>query len=223
MSWTIPIPEPDTEARRLLDAVLERACRQKVLMFCSSPDQLSATSHYPSAFRRERFFLIGAAHDDGSAFGHAGKGNDFIFPGVNISTSAGGSLPAYLADKTASTKESTGSSIATALAAGLAAMVTYCFKASALAVVSRRFLLQQGGSDYAATAASELVKPGDVDRMAEHEVLRSAFTRIGRMENGQFIQVWDRFGPASRELEAETSYETKLTHIMNLCSNLIDR
>ncbi|KAK7414636.1 hypothetical protein QQX98_006493 [Neonectria punicea] len=218
MSWTIPVPPEGSEEKRLLDSVLERACKQKVLMFCSSSDQISSTEHYPSAFRRRRFFLIGAAHDDGSAYGHAGKDNDFIFPGVNVNTTGGSSLPVYLADKTSSTKESTGSSVATALAAGLAAMITYCFKASALAIVTAR---TQQGKDYG--AGPELVKPGDADRIAEHNILKTAFSRIGKMESGQFIPVWDRFGPASQVLEAENKYEDKLTHIMNLCSNLIER
>ncbi|EEU42353.1 uncharacterized protein NECHADRAFT_40446 [Fusarium vanettenii 77-13-4] len=218
MSWTIPVPEDGSKEKQLLDAVLERACRQKVLMFCSSSDQINATEHYPSAYKRQRFFLIGAAHDDGSAYGHAGKDNDFIFPGVSVNTNGGNSLPLYLADKTSSTKESTGSSIATALAAGLAAMITYCFKASALGIVSAR---TQQGKDY--ISGSELVKPGDVDRIAEHEVLKAAFGRFGNMENGQFIPVWNRFGPASDVLEGEIKYESKLTCVMNLYSNLIER
>lgn len=219
MSWTIPVPAEGSDEKKLLDSVLERACKQKVPMFCSSSDQISDTDHYPSAFRRHRFFLIGAAHDDGSVYGHAGKDNDFIFPGVNVNTSGGRSLPLYLADKTSLTKESTGSSIATALAAGLAAMITYCFKASALATVMAR---TQQGKDY--VARPELVKQADVDRIAEHDVLKTAFSRIGKVENGQFIQVWDRFGPASNDLEDDNkSEEDKLECIMNLCSNLIER
>ncbi|KAL6402302.1 hypothetical protein AUP68_14774 [Ilyonectria robusta] len=219
MSWTIPVPAEGSEEKKLLDSVLKRACERKVLMFCSSSDQISDPNHYPSAFNRDQFFVIGAAHDDGTAYGHAGKNNDFIFPGVNVNTSGGRSLPLYLADKTSSTKESTGSSIATALAAGLAAMITYCFKASALATVMAR---TQQGKDY--VAGPELVKKGDVDRIAEHDVLKKAFSRIGKVGSGQFIPVWDRFGPASRYLEeANKSDEDKLECIMNLCSNLIER
>ncbi|KAF5676119.1 intracellular serine protease [Fusarium heterosporum] len=219
MSWTIPVPAEGSDEKRLLDSVLERACKQKVLMFCSSSDQISDTDHYPSSFRRHRFFLIGAAHDDGSAYGHAGKNNDFIFPGVNVDTSSGRSLHLYLADKTAASEESTGSSIATALAAGLAAMITYCFKASALATVIARM---QQGRDY--MIRPELVKQTDVDRIAEHDVLKGAFNRIGKLENGQFIQVWDRFQPATEYLKDDLkSDEDKLEFIMNLCSNLIER
>ncbi|KAM0453024.1 hypothetical protein ACHAPV_009266 [Trichoderma viride] len=219
MSWTLPIPEEGSQEKQLLDSVLKTACNENVLMFCSSADKINKPEHYPSAYMRKRFFLIGAAHGDGTAYGHAGKSNDFIFPGVNVNTSSGSSLPVYLADKTSSNKESTGSSIATALAAGLAAMVTYCFKASALAIVTARM---QQGIDY--VAGAELVKPGDVDKIAEHNILKTAFSRIGKIESGQFIPVWDRFGPASLIFEADgKTYEEKLTCIMNLCSNLIER
>ncbi|KAF4994268.1 hypothetical protein FGRMN_5906 [Fusarium graminum] len=219
MSWTIPVPSEGSEEKKTLDSVLERACKQKVLMFCSSSDQISDTDHYPSSFRRHRFFLIGAAHDDGSAYGHAGKNNDFIFPGVNVNTSGGQRLHLYLADKTAVSEESTGSSIATALAAGLAAMITYCFKASALAAV---IVGIRQVRDY--TIRPQLVKKADVDRIAEHDVLKGAFNRIGRLENGQFIQVWDRFQPATEHLKDDLkSDEDKLECIMKLCSNLIER
>ncbi|EFQ29551.1 hypothetical protein CGRA01v4_14827 [Colletotrichum graminicola] len=217
MSWTMPVPPEGSKEKQLLDSVLEKACSRNVLMFCSSSDQISETKHYPSAFRRSRFFLIGAAHDDGSAYGHAGKDNDFIFPGVNVNTSGGANLSAYLADKMASSKESTGSSIATALAAELAAMITYCFKTSELAIVTAKI---QQGKDY--IAGPELVQRGDVEKIAQHNVLKTAFNRIGKMDNGQFIKVWNRFQPAIRILEGEGEYETKLACIMKLCSNLIE-
>ncbi|KAK1636424.1 hypothetical protein BDP81DRAFT_481135 [Colletotrichum phormii] len=205
MSWTLPVPSEGSEEKRLLYLVLERACNQNVLMFCSSPDQISAAPHYPSAFRRSRFFLIGAAHDDGSVYGHAGKNNDFIFPGVNVNTSSG--------------SESTGSSIATALAAGLAAMITYCFKASALGSFMARM---QQGEDHVAGPELASVHPDDVNRIAQHTILKTAFHRLGKMENGQFIEVWKRFQTASQILEGENKYEEKLSCITKLCSNLIE-
>ncbi|KAK1590743.1 uncharacterized protein LY79DRAFT_553874 [Colletotrichum navitas] len=179
MSWTILVPPGGSKEKQLLSSALEKACSRKVLMFCSSSDQISETKHYPSGFRRSRFFLIGAAHDDGSAYGHAGKDNDFIFPGVNVNTSSGASLSAYLDEKVLSSKESTGSSIATALAAGLAAMITYSFKTSELAIVTAKM---QQGKDY--IAGPELVQPGDVERIAQHSVVKTAFNKIGKIDNG---------------------------------------
>ncbi|UPL00847.1 hypothetical protein LCI18_011781 [Fusarium solani-melongenae] len=203
-----------TSAAFVIEAALEKKAS---IISMSWTIPINATEHYPSAYKRQRFFLIGAAHDDGSAYGHAGKDNDFIFPGVSVNTSGRNSLPLYLAEKTSSTKELTGSSIATALAADLAAMITYCFKASALGIVSAR---TQQGKEY--ISGPELVKPGDVGKISEHEVLKAAFSRFGNMENGQFIPVWNRFGPTSDVLEGEIKYESKLTYIINLYSNLIE-
>ncbi|KAF5560550.1 intracellular serine protease [Fusarium napiforme] len=192
MSWTIPKPEEGSKLKQRLDAVLERACNQKVVMFCSSSDQIDNTEHYPSAYNQERIFRIGAAHDDGSPWGHSGKGNHFIFPGVNVDTSGGRSLPQYLADKRIAPKESTGSSIATALAAGLAAMITHCFKATALSSALAR--VQQGKDGQVQV---DLGKESDVKRISEYDVLEEAFKKLGRAHNDQFIQVWKRFDPAN--------------------------
>ncbi|KAM0551737.1 hypothetical protein ACHAPJ_008304 [Fusarium lateritium] len=219
MSWTIPVPADGSDEKHALDLVLETACKRKVPMFCSLSDRISSTEHYPSAFRRHHFFLIGAAHDDGSAYTHAGKGNHFIFPGVNVNTSGSRNLSEYLANQTSLSKESTGSSIATALAAGLGAMITYCFKASALGSVTAR---AQQGKEF--VARSELIKLSDVERIVEQNVLKTAFSRIGKAEGDPFIHVWDRFRPACKELEdVRTSHKDKVQCIMNLCSNLIER
>ncbi|KAF5565820.1 intracellular serine protease [Fusarium phyllophilum] len=194
MSWTIPKPEQGSKLRERLDAVLKRACDRKVIMFCSSSDQIDNTEHYPSAYDKKRIFRIGAAHDDGSPYGHSGNDNHFIFPGVNVNTSGGRSLPQYLADKRLAPKESTGSSIATALAAGLAAMITHCFKATALSSALAR--VQQGKDEQ---VHADLGKESDVKRISEHDVLGEAFKKLGKAHNDQFIQVWKRFNPAIQD------------------------
>ncbi|KAF4976453.1 hypothetical protein FZEAL_6891 [Fusarium zealandicum] len=190
MSWMIPVSQNRSEQKEVPDAVLERGCKQNVLMFCSSSDKLSSIGHYPSAFKHQRSFFIGAAHNHGSPYGHVGKGNDFISPGVNINTVGGSTLPAYLADKTCSTKYNTGSSIAAALAAGLAATITYCFNASALAIITA---MVNQRNNY--LAGSELVNPEHVGRIAEYETLNKTFIKIrtkGLMANELFIPVWER-------------------------------
>ncbi|UKZ75095.1 hypothetical protein TrVFT333_002767 [Trichoderma virens FT-333] len=202
MSWTIPVPADGSKEKQRLDSVLKRACSEKVLMFCSSSDQISTTQHYPSAYKRNQFLLIGAAHDDGSAYGHAGRDNDFIFPGVNVRTNDGsGLLPSYLATKTFMTTESTGSSIATALAAGFAAIIIYCFKASVLGIAITRIR----SSSFIDEA--DIVRPMDLDKLSDPNVLKMAFSRIGEMENGSFIPIWEKFKDAIGELQPENEYK----------------
>ncbi|RSL72490.1 hypothetical protein CEP53_001144 [Fusarium sp. AF-6] len=147
-------------------------------MFCSLLDQINATEHYPSAYKHLKLFLIGTSYDYSSAYGHAGNDNDLIIPGVSVNTRGGNSLHLHPADKTCSTKKSTGSSTVTALATHLAAMITYCSEASALGIASAR---TEQGKDY--VSGSELVKPGNVDKIVEHEVLKAAFGRFGNKEN----------------------------------------
>ena len=215
MSWTIPIPEEGSPTRTQIDEVLKRACEQKILMFCSSPDQKSQTRHYPWHYDRDKIFLIGAADDSGTAYNHSGPDSNFIFPGVNVNTSN----KSYTGDPEAFVQRSTGSSIATALAAGLAAMVTYCFKASAIHSVTTR--IAQGKPP---TGVAELVKPEDVDKIAQHDGLKKAFERIGPLDEGKFIAVWEVFGPATKCLtDGKKTYEEKITKMMNLCRNLMDR
>ncbi|KAG8674142.1 hypothetical protein FPOAC1_000105 [Fusarium poae] len=219
MSWTIPIPETGTENQKRIDKVLKLACSKDVVMFCSSPDQRTQTKHYPSHYNRDKIFLIGAADDSGTAFNHAGLDNDFIFPGVNVNTGSNHSR-SYSTDPTSGVQVATGSSIATALAAGLAAMVTYCFKTSALAAVTTR--IAQGRPPTA--SGTELVKPQDVDRIAHHDGLKKVFDRIGTMDGGKFIAVWRIFRPATECLtDGKLTYEQKVTHIMELCRDLMDR
>ncbi|KAG5795382.1 hypothetical protein H9Q69_005579 [Fusarium xylarioides] len=219
MSWTIPKPEQGSKLRERLDAVLKRACDRKVVMFCSSSDQIDNTEHYPSAYDKEHIFRIGAAHDDGSRYVRSGNGNHFIFPGVNVNTSGGRNLPQDLANKRLTPKESTGSSIATALAAGLAAMITHCFKATALSSALARV---QAGRDEQVHA--DLGQESDFKRISEHDVLEEAFKKLGKADNDQFIQVWNRFNPTSKFLEdGKNSEKKKRDYIKDLCRDLIGR
>ncbi|UZP32326.1 hypothetical protein NXS19_000142 [Fusarium pseudograminearum] len=219
MSCTIPIPVAGSDNQKRIDSVLKLACSKDVLMFCSSPDQRTQTKHYPSHYNRDKIFLIGAADDSCTAFNHSGLDNDFIFPGVNVNT--GNNIGRYHSNNPMSAAQmSTGSSIATALAAGLAAMVIYCFKASALAAVTTR--ISQGRPP--AASGTELVQPQDVSRIAHHDGLKKVFDRIGTMDGGKFIAVWRIFRPATECLtDGKMTYEQKVTHIMEFCRDLMDR
>lgn len=222
MSWTVPVPDESSEDSKLLKEVLQRACDRKVLMFCSSPDSGQFTDQdYPTAYKRDSFFRIGAAHDDGSAYSYAGhiSNLDFIFPGVNVDTSADGSdRRVHLVNDGSAPEGVTGSSIATALAAGLAATIIYCFKASALAVLTSN---AQNGSNYKA-GPGIVIKPEQVKKMAEHSVMKSAFRKLGEVTEGHFIQVWEAFGLANKVFDdPKKNYDDEVVCIMNLCSNLI--
>lgn len=153
-------------------------------------------------------FRIGAAHDDGTAFSYAGKDVDFIFPGVNVNVNTTGS--------SGTLREMTGSSVATALAAGLAATIIYCFKVSALAVKTRAQLKSYG--DMFGPEFTE----AEVTKIAQHEAMKAAFWRIGEINEGRFKQVWETFDPAAQALEDQRkSDDDKVKCVMRLCSKLM--
>ncbi|KAL3292908.1 intracellular serine protease [Colletotrichum asianum] len=212
MSWTIPLPKDGTRQKSKLDAVLQKACKQKVLMFCSPPDSLAKEDHYPWAYKPESMFLIGAAHSDGTQYNLAGNKVDFTFPGVNVNLGFGITQRKGLTKSIALTKESTGSSIATALAAGLAALIISCFKASAIRLITE----QSNGYN----PKSARVSPGDVERMTQQQVMKEAFARIGNKDRSKFIQVWKMILPDSPFFDEDKEYEDKMAAVIEFCVSI---
>lgn len=205
MSWTIPIPEENDPGRKLFVDAVHKACKQNVLMFCSSSDGggFENIEDYPSAAKRDQMFRIGAAHDHGSAFEHTDKGVDFIFPGVQVNTNA--------------TSPATGSSIATALAAGLAATIIYCFKISVLAVKTRTQTMSQ-------IESSRLqVKEGRLNNVSRYTGMKTAFKRLGTVNAPKFIQIWEVLSPVVDKLENlqdDGNPNIKVEAIKDLCTKL---
>jgi hypothetical protein len=147
ISWSVQRDDSDNEAKnntvdleRLRKSLLLASSSQKnqqgkkigkeTLLFCSAPDKGQSKlkdSHYP--FNCEgitKMFKIGAAQATGKEYPWTGDQVDFLLPGENVvmapsdQSMSGDNLPR------------TGSSVATALAAGLAAMIIHCVRLSAL-------------------------------------------------------------------------------------------
>jgi hypothetical protein len=132
MSWSI---KNDGNASELVDLErLENKLRHcanagKPLLFCSVPDigQSSSDLYYPFGCNDvQNKFKIGAATADGGTNSWTGKETTYNLPGTNISLRKGDKLE----EEEISPK--TGSSIATALAAGLAALVIHCVRLGAI-------------------------------------------------------------------------------------------
>ncbi|KAG5810476.1 hypothetical protein H9Q74_005453 [Fusarium xylarioides] len=197
ISWTIPTPTEKKERDRL-DEALGRAHESKTPVFCAASDHMSCKEHYPSFYNTDAFIRIGAAHEDGSIYNMAQGQSDFIFPGVNIDTGVRDTT-------TPLTEGSTGSSIATAVGAGLAAMIIYCFKASAL-------------------LAPHQLSDGSVKSIAESDSIKHAFRRINRLNTGEselFLEVFEKFGSVSKVLAAkDKSNRQKVKALVDLCLDL---
>ncbi|KAM0329394.1 hypothetical protein ACHAQA_004701 [Verticillium albo-atrum] len=184
MSWTVS-PPTDADDKEKFDEAMRSAAKKKILMFCSSSDggHYSDTD-YPSASARDSLFRIGAAQDDGLPYSWAGPVDklDYIFPGVEVVQRSSRPTPGGLEKW----KPETGSSISTALAAGLAALVVYCVKIGALHTQSN-----PGAKATGVTAA-------DVELIKMHKNMKQAFDGIGASRETQhkFIEVWRLFESA---------------------------
>jgi hypothetical protein len=203
MSWTLPFDPGqgvDSGPQKRLRSVLEQAVKEKVLMFCSTPDKGKfLTTDYPSGPWRndKKFFRIGAANADGTVFQWTPEDAiTYVLPGVDVvkeqaaSSSSRFDVSHYTHEeqlreptkRLISFKYETGSSVATALAAGLAAMIIYCIKAT--------ILIRKTSNQ----SKSEIPIPDDgADRIAEDPIhMMNAFAALGNVTSNGFIQVWDQ-------------------------------
>jgi hypothetical protein len=179
--------------------VLEEAVKRRVLMFCSAPDKGNfTTSDYPSGpwHNQRAFFLIGAASADGNAFlWTREEGTTYLLPGVDVirghlekARSTPG-IPNRIAEYT-----DTGSSVSTALAAGLAAMIIYCVKASVLRV--QMVNGNQGSGSSLGTLTTDAP-----ESIAHFDEMRRAFASLGTVTQNNFVQVWEELDKISESLE----------------------
>lgn len=118
MSWTIEDPNGDRQFPALNRAINE-AYRNRIIMFCSASDQggSSMVRCYPGAFKGNKSIRIGScsASDVPSVWVNP-KQVDFVLPGENI----------IIRNSDGTSESQTGSSFATAVAAGLGGLMLYC-------------------------------------------------------------------------------------------------
>ena len=189
MSWTVS-PPPQPEVKQAFDAALQRAIDKNVLMFCSAKDSGHVTDqYYPAGYRPDSVIKVGAASPAGLPYDLAGSLDrlDFIFPGVEV-VQQHGEGPAGIADL-----KQTGSSVATALGAGLAAMVMYCARVAQIT----------GG----------VLTAADFEKLRQRNTMMDAIARFGRSSSpqseGKFIEVWNRLEGRTRLLQREGSKSAK--------------
>ncbi|KAH8129523.1 subtilisin-like protein [Trichoderma asperelloides] len=197
MSWTLPMNKDNIEVKH-------RPINDNVLMFCSSPDAGKFTQYdYPSGpWGHKHFFRIGAARADGNVFEWTDEaGIAFVLPGVEVVNDQANSNIYHAeskvtSDNAAKIKYETGSSVATALAAGLAAMIIYCVKASILALKTAN---QNKGQ-----VVGIAIPDNAAGMIAKHEAMKRAFTCLGEVTPNKFIQVWEELDKISSMLKSRT-------------------
>ncbi|KAF5597985.1 intracellular serine protease [Fusarium pseudoanthophilum] len=200
MSWTIDPPKDDRERQDLENAVVE-AANANILMFCSARDKGAHNAPtYPSK-ATTKIFTIGAANSSGASVDYVGNASElsYTFPGDKVEVDSGPSrkAPPEIVD---------GSSVATALAAGLAALILYCIQV-------RVFLAKDSEKQKARE---------DYRKVKQHEWMVKAFDAIEttKESNHKFLKVWEMFGkcveqkdqkPQGEWLKRLTKFNTELT------------
>ncbi|THV53899.1 hypothetical protein BGAL_0039g00110 [Botrytis galanthina] len=178
MSWTIQKPK-DSTTRDLLREAIAEAVQKNIIMFCSASDEGPIEDEsFPWAAAKSSIFRIGAATDKGIASSIVGNPTnlDFTFPGTNVERNV---------DK--KVEYQTGSSVATALATGLAALVLYCVQVK---------LFRTEDRDKGRVRQS-------FRRLKEYEGMLKVFQdKIGTTQESKhkYLKVWTVFGKYIKNL-----------------------
>ena len=210
MSWTIKETEENGNDIRRLEAAMNEASKKGILMFCAAGDKGShQDKEYPAAYNPTRIFRIGAAKANGNVWDWVGdpRNLDFILPGHEVvdRNPHGAPLEKF--------RPRTGSSVATALAAGLAALVLHCVRLSAIHT-----------DTLGPSATKSAVAISDFNNLQKHDNMKAAFKAIGTSEESQnkFIEVWRHFSKAEEALRRSDQLG-KLEIVANLARNLITK
>lgn len=212
MSWTVN--DPPEGVRTKLDEALGNAAANGILMFCSSPDEGNYISGdpYPSAYGPDKFFRIGASQADGHPYSWVSLDKvDYLFPGVEVVQANKKDIKLRGVEDR---KAETGSSISTALAAGLAALVVW------FVIIGAKYSWDenQGGGDG--------LDANDVKDIQNIKKMKQAFQKLGasRESNEKFVEIWtvlDDRTKALKELHGDQNVKAARQVIHKLARNLI--
>ncbi|KAF3063842.1 Major intracellular serine protease [Daldinia childiae] len=181
MSWSVKKPDENTAEKNALDQALENAKDKGILLFCSSGDRGDLeTETYPGAYSGGTIFRIGAA----TATGKGREGTpelsriNYLLPGFEIPERKPKGVKADLY---------TGSSVSTALAAGLAALVRHCIR---LGVIWTKTASVEERDRYRVKIDEKKLDsmrtPGEAFKCMNY-----AFQQFGLNENNhKYIEVW---------------------------------
>ncbi len=247
MSWTIKKTTENATHIEDLEEAVKTAATNGILMFCAASDGGAVTDlTFPAESGRDSVFKIGAATEEGKAWKWVGEGNniDFIFPGLKV-------VQERYHQEALLQKCNllTGSSVATALAAGLAALVLDCVKLAALHytnLLKKREKLnllhppQKDSSEAMQHLRSpeeetslqqakievdqdieraERVRHDDYVNLKATKEMKAAFYRIG-VTNEKYIKVWDLFEDAPKKAVGKTLEERAETIVCKIAKKL---
>ncbi|KAI1359384.1 hypothetical protein F5Y08DRAFT_332379 [Xylaria arbuscula] len=204
MSWTIEKTDSNGNDIKELEDAITAAARENILMFCAATDQGAYKDRtYPAATSTKKIFKIGAAEASGAALKWLGDQTlvDFVFPGHQVVMEQHGD------PRVKKYTPLTGSSVATALASGLAAVILYTIQ---LAEVSQ----ERSGLR------------GAYQSLKNHDRMKEAFSQIGTTKESEnkYIMVWNRFADVVKQAESKSQPKDRwIDYIGTLADDLMRR
>lgn len=220
MSWTIrnlakqeprtAHHEPESQAIEALRNAIDKAKKASILLFCSASDdiQKKGIDTLPYSQARDYAFRIGAA----DAYGWSDKATedqnsiDWFFPGNQVADDFN---PRSM--RTGELKYRDGSSVATALAAGLASLIMY------LANVLKAYNRKDTQTADRFSRYSEMLLHRDVMKKAFENIITD-----DKYKDKKFLPVWDLFGTrAEMILGKAKDAGMKLDVLGELCTKLV--
>ncbi|KGO44383.1 Peptidase S8/S53, subtilisin/kexin/sedolisin [Penicillium expansum] len=204
MSWTIAVPSTSSASLTAdfqeLERAIKEAEKQGILMFCSASDKGAHQGDtYPSKPIKS-IFTIGAATAAGRRDAIVGDMTkvDYILPGTLVE---GEEIPDSVVKNV---KYFTGSSVATALAVGLAALILYCAQI-------RMMRAKEEKGQYK-------LESGHFDQLKKHDKMKQAFDNIGTT-NDNYLEVWKVFQKSTKDFESQTA-DAKFARIRDMVATL---
>ena len=234
MSWTIERTDENKSDILALEQAVQDAANKGILMFCAASDGGAVSDRsFPARSVKEVLFKIGAATEEGSKWKWVGDATniDFIFPGHKVVKERYSEAPIQ------SCNLLTGSSVATAIAAGLAALILDCVQRAALhyedllyrqrTLNSSRPLSQENGPETAQDPRDPKVnsklqgEKAEVDEAIQRaeKVLREDYDNLKARDKmyeafrkiglteNKYVKVWDVFQKAPAEAVGKTPEE----------------
>ncbi|KAL8349788.1 hypothetical protein RB598_005242 [Gaeumannomyces tritici] len=207
MSWTVKATSENKEGIAQLRQAVIRALDRGMLLFCAAGDTGAISEvEYPHSIDPNRIFRIGAAMADGRVWPPTGQQQslDFILPGHNVVTRN----PRGSSTTPGGFEENTGSSVATAVAAGLAGLILHCVRLGAIY------------AECEANSDRTVVQVSDFACLKAYDKMRSVLRAIGLDESQKFIEVWHRFEAPAAALKAAAP-PARMEVVAELARNLI--
>lgn len=208
MSWTILKTDNNASGIKDLQTAIKLALENKILMFGAASDQGSNDNPdliFPLA--SGSIFCIGAAKTSGQAEDSSERDSHYVFPGTTLEIMS--RMRSRSKDPQGSAEMLLSSSCATALAAGLTALILHCVEITE----TKRFKNRPPHHSPTPETGSKTESKTRKD-LTTHKTMKSIFDKMVVDENKKYIAVKNFFEARFEDLDWEPYGEGELEKAM---------